>query len=195
VNRAKSGVAHATQRGLLGVGFFAGKGEVKVRLDRKAKGRLKARLRRLTSRRWRVAMAVRLAALNRFITGWAAYFALAGTPSVFAEFDEWLLRRLRQVRWKEWKRFAAATSPPSASPTGRLASGRPAGRGTGGSRGPHRSSGPCPFGTGSISASCRSVIASVVFGSTGEPPDADPHVRWCGRGRANLGPYPIVRRC
>jgi hypothetical protein len=35
---------------------------------------------------------------------------------------------------------------------------------------------------------------SVVFGSTGEPPDADPHVRWCGRGWANPGPYPICER-
>jgi len=107
VNRAKSGVAPATRRGLLGFGFFRGNGKVKVRLDPKAKHRLKARLRRLTSRRWRVAMAVRLAALNRFLGGWSAYFALAETPSVFAEFDEWLRRRLRQVRWKEWKRFAA----------------------------------------------------------------------------------------
>jgi len=107
VNRTKSGVAHATHRGLLGFGFFRAKGQVKVRLDPKAKGRLKARLRRLTSRRWRVPMAVRLAALNRFAAGWAAYFALAEAPSVFAELDEWLRRRLRQVRWKEWKRFAA----------------------------------------------------------------------------------------
>jgi RNA-directed DNA polymerase len=106
VNRAKSGVAPATGWGLLGFGFFKGKGQVKVRLDRKAKHRLQARLRRLTSRRWRVAMAVRLAALNRFLAGWAAYFALAETPSVFAELDEWLRRRLRQVRWKEWKRYA-----------------------------------------------------------------------------------------
>ena len=107
VNRVKSGVAPATRRGLLGFGFFKGNGNVKVRLDPKAKDRLKARLRRLTSRRWRVAMAVRLAALNRFLGGWSAYFALAETPSVFDEFDEWLRRRLRQVRWKEWKRFAA----------------------------------------------------------------------------------------
>ena len=107
VNRTKSGVARATERGLLGFGFFKGGGQVKVRLDPKAKGRLKARLRRLTSRRWRVAMAVRLALLNRFISGWAAYFALAETPSVFDGFDEWLRRRLRQVRWKEWKRFGA----------------------------------------------------------------------------------------
>ena len=106
VNREKSGVAPATRRGLLGFGFFKGNGNVKVRLDPKAKHRLKARLRRLTSRRWRVAMAVRLAA-QPVPQRWSAYFALAETPSVFAEFDEWLRRRLRQVRWKEWKRYAA----------------------------------------------------------------------------------------
>ena len=49
-------------------------------------------------------MTVRIAALNRFSRGWTAYFALADTPSVFEELDEWLRRRLRQVRWKEWKK-------------------------------------------------------------------------------------------
>ena len=107
VNRAKSGVAPATRRGLLGFGFFKTAGRVKVRLDPRAKHRLKARLRHLTSRRRSIAMPVRLALLNRFIGGWSAYFALAETPSVFAELDEWLRRRLRQVRWKEWKRYAA----------------------------------------------------------------------------------------
>ena len=29
---------------------------------------------------------------------------LADTPSPFRELDKWLRRRLRQVRWKEWKR-------------------------------------------------------------------------------------------
>ena len=84
-------------------------------------------------------MPVRIARLDRFLAGWAAYFALAETPSVFDELDEWLRRRLRQVRWKEWKRPArgAATSWRSVSPSGRPASGRPVARATGGSRGPH----------------------------------------------------------
>jgi hypothetical protein len=106
-HREKSGLARATRRGLLGFGFFEREGRVRVRLDRKAKHRLKARLRHLTSRRWSIAMSVRLARLDRSLAGWAAYFALAETPSVFVELDEWLRRRLRQVRWKEWKRPAA----------------------------------------------------------------------------------------
>jgi RNA-directed DNA polymerase len=43
-------------------------------------------------------MPMRLALLNRFLAGWTAYFAAAETPAVFDEFDEWLRRRLRQVR-------------------------------------------------------------------------------------------------
>jgi hypothetical protein len=34
-------------------------------------------------------MPTRLALLNRFLAGWTAYFALAETPSVFDEFDQW----------------------------------------------------------------------------------------------------------
>jgi len=107
VNQAKSGASPATGRGLLGFGFFGRDGKVRVRLGPKTKTRLRARLRELTDRHRSIAMQVRLALLNRFISGWTAYFALAETPSVFDEFDEWLRRRLRQVRWKEWKRFAA----------------------------------------------------------------------------------------
>jgi len=105
VNEAKSAVAPATSRPLLGFAFFMRDEEVKVRLDPKARQAAKARIRRLTGRSWRVAMEVRIAALNRFTRGWTAYFALADTPSSFEELDEWLRRRLRQVRWKEWKRW------------------------------------------------------------------------------------------
>lgn len=107
VNAAKSGVSPATVRGLLGFGFYRRDGRIRVRLGPKTKTRLRARLRELTDRHRSIAMPTRLALLNRFLAGWTAYFALAETPSVFDEFDEWLRRRLRQVRWKEWKRFAA----------------------------------------------------------------------------------------
>lgn len=105
VNADKSGVARAHKRGLLGFGFFYRKnGTVSVRIDPKAKKVMKARVRVLTARTWSISMGERIGVLNRFIRGWCAYFALADTPSVFDEFDEWLRRRLRQVRWKEWKR-------------------------------------------------------------------------------------------
>ena len=46
----------------------------------------------------------RIQVLNRFITGWYAYFAIAEMSKHFQEIDAWLRRRLRQVQWKEWKR-------------------------------------------------------------------------------------------
>ena len=104
VNRGKSAVDQAERRPLLGFGFFRRDGEVKVRIDPKARERAKDRLRRLTARTWSIPMERKVDAINRFTVGWTAYFALADTPSVFEELDEWLRRRMRQVRWKEWKR-------------------------------------------------------------------------------------------
>lgn len=104
VNEAESAVAPATNRPFLGFAFFARDGEVKVRIDPKAKAAAKAKIRRLTGRSWRVSMPVRIDRLNGCTRGWTGYFSLADTPSVFEELDEWFRRRLRQVRWKEWKK-------------------------------------------------------------------------------------------
>lgn len=103
VNREKSRVDRATRRTFLGFGFMIRDGKVKVRVDPKARQRAKDRLRRLTARTWGVPMQRRIIAINRFTVGWTAYFALADTPRPFEDLDEWLRRRLRQVRWKEWK--------------------------------------------------------------------------------------------
>jgi RNA-directed DNA polymerase len=105
VNRGKSAADRATKLTLLGFGFLYRDGEVKVRVDPKARRRAKERLRRLTSRRWGVSMKRRIREIDRFTVGWTAYFALADTPRPFEDLDEWLRRRLRQVRWKEWKRY------------------------------------------------------------------------------------------
>jgi hypothetical protein len=85
----------------------------------------------------------------------------------------------------------AATSGRSASQTGRQVNGHPAGTATGGSRGSAPLQRPVPnrywADLGLVAPSDRSVAS----GRTGEPPHADPPVRCCGRGRANLDPSPI----
>ena len=108
VNQEKSAVTTASSAGLLGFAFFfvAG-GKVRIRVHAKARKRVKERIRQLTRRRWAISMPERMERLNRFIAGWMGYFGIAETRSVFEELDEWLRRRLRQIRWKEWKRFAA----------------------------------------------------------------------------------------
>ena len=104
VNREKSVVDRATKRPLLGFRFAYRGDEVRVLVDHKRVKRATDRLRQLTSRRWGVSMERRIFEINRFTVGWTAYFAFADTPSPFRELDKWLRRRLRQVRWKEWKR-------------------------------------------------------------------------------------------
>lgn len=105
VNREKSKVVPASVMTMLGFGFYFVKGgKVRVRVDPKAIERLKTRIKELTSRRWSIAMGERIARINRYIVGWMGYFRLADTPKVFAELDKWFRRRMRQIRWKEWKR-------------------------------------------------------------------------------------------
>ncbi len=107
VNREKSSIRHAAQATLLGFGFFFDGPRVGIRIAPKAIQRLKDQLRMLTRRRWSVSMDYRIGRLNRLITGWVAYFRLAQRVSVLGKLDGWLRRRLRQVRWKEWKTAAA----------------------------------------------------------------------------------------
>src|SRR5690606_31467360 len=108
VNRDKSKVVPASVMTMLGFGFyFVRGGKVRIRADPKALRRWKVRIKELTSRRWSIAMDERIARINRFINGWMGYFQLADTPKVFQELDKWLHRRMRQIRWKEWKRYAA----------------------------------------------------------------------------------------
>ena len=39
--------------------------------------------------------------------GWVGYFRLADSEGTFRDLDGWIRRRLRQIRWKEWKSTAA----------------------------------------------------------------------------------------
>ena len=109
---------------------------------------------------------------------------------------EWLRRRLRQIRWKEWKRTHTKRR-------NLIALGIPAQKArerAGSRKGYWRISGSAPLQralptpTGETWASRDSAIPTAVSGPRREPPDADPHVRWCGRGRGEPGTYPIEAR-
>src|SRR5271165_4923333 len=92
VNREKSSIRHAAEAMLLGFGFVLTGPQVTIRVAPKAVRRLKDQLRVLTRRSWGV---------------WMAYLRLADAERMFRSLDGWLRRRLRQVRWKEWKATAA----------------------------------------------------------------------------------------
>jgi group II intron reverse transcriptase/maturase len=105
VNRQKSTVAPAVDRPLLGFQFFRYRdGRIGVTVALKALKRARDRIRQLTTRNWGVSMERRVKEINRFTVGWTAYFAFADSILPFEKLEKWLRRRLRQVRWKEWKR-------------------------------------------------------------------------------------------
>jgi Group II intron, maturase-specific domain len=135
-------------------------------------------------------MEQRIEELNRFTVGWTAYFALADTPTPLQRLDRWLRRRLRQVRWKEWKRPKTKRRNLRAA-NARRANGRTRARGTGASLTLQSSPAPCPTPTGPTSAWKGSQNPTAASGMPSEPPDADPHVRWCGGRRGEPGAYPI----
>src|SRR5258707_7426973 len=90
VNREKSSIGHAADATLLGFGFSLHGPHVRIRVAPKAIKRLKDQLRVLTRRNWGVAMEYRIATINRFTTGWMAYFRLADTGNMVRELDRWL---------------------------------------------------------------------------------------------------------
>jgi RNA-directed DNA polymerase len=103
VNRDKSAVGRPWKRKFLGFSFTLNR-EPKVRIAKESIKRFKSKIREITSRSKPLPIEVRIEMLNRYLTGWCGYFALADTPSKFKEFDEWIRRRLRMCEWKQWKK-------------------------------------------------------------------------------------------
>lgn len=105
VNESKSRVTRATLSQYLGYGFWIAAGrEVKIRVGAKALKKMKERVRQITSRNRGRSLAHVGKELGEYLPGWKNYFQLAQTPGVFARLDEWIGRRVRTVRLKQWKR-------------------------------------------------------------------------------------------
>jgi group II intron reverse transcriptase/maturase len=82
VNPKKSKVERANRSQFLGFSFFKRKGEVFVRLANRTKERLLEKIRHLTRRTRSGKLEDILSEINRYLTGWFAYYRLAATPSV-----------------------------------------------------------------------------------------------------------------
>jgi group II intron reverse transcriptase/maturase len=104
VNEQKSAVDRPWRRKFLGFSFTSHKENPKIRISRESVRRFKQRIKELTSRKKSMNMETRIKKVNRYLVGWIGYYQLAETPSVFKELDGWIRRRLRMIRWKEWKK-------------------------------------------------------------------------------------------
>ena len=102
VNEAKSAVDRPQNRKFLGFSF-TGEKEPRIRIAPKALERFKNTVRRLTDRGRSTSTEERIRRLSEYLRGWAGYFRLAQTPSVFQKLDRWIRRRLRMCTLKQWK--------------------------------------------------------------------------------------------
>jgi len=103
VNDGKSAVAQAHRTPVLGFRFLAGRA-VQIRMAPDALAKVKATIRQVTRRSRGPGMSKRIQTLNEYLRGWIGYFALAETPSVMDDLEEWVRRRLRLCLWRQWRR-------------------------------------------------------------------------------------------
>lgn len=109
VNEDKSAVARVWDRKFLGYSFWVARGrEVKRRVAPKALDGFKERIRQITCRNGGRSLPKVVEELRSYLLGWKAYFRLADTPGVFHALDQWIARRLRMVKLKQWKRGRTA---------------------------------------------------------------------------------------
>lgn len=104
VNREKTEVSYAGKIKFLGYGFYKSRKGFQPRVHQKSKDKLKAKVKKLTGRRYIPSYENWKQKLKRFITGWVNYYKLADMGSWLKSIDEWMRRRIRRVFWKRWKR-------------------------------------------------------------------------------------------
>ncbi|MGQ1947024.1 group II intron reverse transcriptase/maturase [Geofilum sp. OHC36d9] len=105
VNRDKSQVGHVKDVKFLGYTFYRYRGEGRLRIHPKSMEKMKAKIKKLTSRSNGWGNDRRKEALSQYIKGWVQYFKLADMQNLLIKTDAWYRRRLRMVIWKQWKRI------------------------------------------------------------------------------------------
>jgi len=103
VNEEKSSVSRPWLSKYLGFSFISMYGQTKIRIHKKSIKRFKDRVRELTDRNCGKSMVQIIAQLNRFLKGWWNYYRLAEARYIFKELNNWIIRRLRCIKWKQWK--------------------------------------------------------------------------------------------
>ena len=121
-----------------------------------------------------------IAELSTKLRGWRQYFRLA-EPHRFKGLDGWIRRRLRALQLKQWKTPGTIDGN---SANAELTT-ETAGRRThiANATGRWREDGECTAPSRTKNSTAWACSAWPREPQLAEPPDTDPHVRWCGRGR------------
>lgn len=104
VNRVKSAVAFVEERKFLGYRLLRGG---KLGLAPQSLKRLKDKVRQITKRNRGRSMSVVIQELNQVLPGWVRYFRHAAMKTHVQGLDEWIRRKLRCYRLKQWKKTKA----------------------------------------------------------------------------------------
>lgn len=104
VSASKSAVAPSHKRQFLGHRILE---DGRLVIAPKSLKRAKDRIRQITKRNRGVSFERMIAELNRFLTGWVAYFRYACAKTALRKLDGWVRRKLRCVRLKQRKRTKA----------------------------------------------------------------------------------------
>ncbi len=76
---------------------------MRIRIAPPSLKKVKGKLRQLTRRNSGRSLEMTRDELSPYIVGWMNYYALADGRKHMIRLDEWLRRRLRAIRWKQWK--------------------------------------------------------------------------------------------
>ncbi len=186
VNEAKSAVARPVKRKFLGFSFSDNK-EPKRRISPKALLRCRQKIRGLTRRTRGISLEQMLKELTAYLRGWKGYFGFCQTPSLLQRLDNWIRHRLRSVIWKQWKRGPARYAKLRQLGVGKALTAQTAGSPHGPWRLAHSPALQYALPIASFDALGLPRLLDDLASLT-EPPYADPHLRWCGRG--GLVPVP-----
>jgi RNA-directed DNA polymerase len=103
VNVAKSAVDRPWKRSFLGYSVTAHL-QPRLRVAPRSVARLRDKLRTVFRHGRGRSMAHTAEDLAPILRGWINYFRLAQVKGTFEELDGWLRRKLRGIRWRQWKR-------------------------------------------------------------------------------------------
>ncbi|MBD3344499.1 MAG: group II intron reverse transcriptase/maturase, partial [Chitinivibrionales bacterium] len=103
VNANKSAVDRPWKRKFLGYSMTNEK-KVRLKVAPRSVERLKGKLRDILRKgRGRNIVTV-CKEISVVLIGWQSYFKLAEVKNVFEELDQWIRRKLRRIKWRQWKR-------------------------------------------------------------------------------------------
>jgi RNA-directed DNA polymerase len=103
INRSKSAVDRPWKRKFLGYSMTSER-TPRLKVAPRSVARLKDNLREVFRKgRGRNILRV-IEEVSTVLIGWQSYFKLAEVKNVFEELDQWIRRKLRCIKWRQWKR-------------------------------------------------------------------------------------------